>query len=52
MRWDDEPVGIDIKDGEYIIYYRCQKCGYKFQVKASPQDNFEAILSLSKHLLK
>jgi predicted Zn-ribbon and HTH transcriptional regulator len=41
-----EPIGIDIKGGEYIIYYRCQKCGYKFRVKTSPQDNFEAILKL------
>ncbi len=41
-----EPVAIELKRDKYIIYYRCQKCGYKFRVKAAPNDNFEKILKL------
>lgn len=41
-----KPIGVEIKGGKYIIYYQCQKCGYKFRVKAADGDNFEAILKL------
>jgi len=41
-----EPIGVEVKGGEYIIHYQCQKCGYKFRVKARPEDNFEEILKL------
>lgn len=42
-----KPIGIEIKNGQYIIHYQCQKCGYQFQVKARKNDNFEKILKLS-----
>jgi len=41
-----EPVGVEIKGGKSVIYYRCQKCGFKSRVKAAPNDNFEEILRL------
>ena len=43
-----KPVGLKIKNGEYIIYYQCLKCGYRHQVRAAPEDNFEELLELSK----
>ena len=46
-----EPIGVEWKGDEYIIHYRCQKCGYKFRVKAAPEDNFEKILKLSSRPL-
>lgn len=45
-----EPVGLEIKNGEYIIIHRCQKCGFMRKNKTSPDDNFEAVLNLSKKL--
>jgi len=47
-----EPIGVEVKKGKYIIHYRCQKCGYRFKVKAAPEDNFEEILKLSTIPLK
>ena len=41
-----EPIGVEVKGGEYIIHYQCQRCGYRFRVKAAPEDNFEKILKL------
>jgi len=43
-----EPIGVEIKGGEKIIYYRCQKCGFKHRVKAVGGDNFEAMIKLSE----
>ncbi len=42
-----EPVGLEIKGGEYRIKYRCQKCGYTHWVKADPKDDREVLISLS-----
>jgi len=42
-----EPIGVKVQRGEYIIYYQCQKCGYRFKVKAAVEDNFDEILKLS-----
>ncbi|HOA47596.1 MAG TPA: RNHCP domain-containing protein [Candidatus Paceibacterota bacterium] len=42
-----EPVGLGKKGDKYIIYYYCQRCGYKFQVKVASSDNFKEILKLN-----
>jgi hypothetical protein len=35
------------KDGEgYLIYYKCQRCGYEHRVKSHFKDDFEGILKL------
>lgn len=41
-----EPVGVEIKNGEYIIIHRCQKCGKKPRNKTAKEDKFEEILKL------
>jgi rubrerythrin len=41
-----EPIGVDIKHNEYILIYRCTKCGYMTKCKAAPEDDFEEILKL------
>jgi DNA replicative helicase MCM subunit Mcm2 (Cdc46/Mcm family) len=43
------PKAVEVKSDGYKIYYDCQKCGYQHRVKSSPDDNFEAILSLLKN---
>lgn len=46
-----QPVGVEIKEGEYKILYRCNRCRFVHNVKALPEDNFEEILKLSKQQL-
>ena len=45
---DMEPVGLEIKGDEKIIHYKCQRCGFGHRVKATVDDNFEAILKLTR----
>lgn len=40
------PKEIETRGDDYIIYYQCQKCGYKHRIKSSPDDNFEELLKL------
>jgi rubrerythrin len=47
---DMEPLGVEIKSGEKVIYYKCQRCGLAHRVRASAEDNFEAIIKLSASL--
>ncbi len=44
-----EPVSVEIKSGEHIIYYKCQRCGFEHRAKADEKDNFEAILELTNN---
>jgi rubrerythrin len=34
-----EPVGLDQKKGQWVIQYKCQKCGYLYRVKAAVDDD-------------
>ena len=47
-----EPISLEMKNGEYTIIHRCTKCGHTRRNKTSENDNFEAILKLSKSGLK
>jgi len=47
-----EPIGIEIKSSQYIIYYRCAECGFKHRVKSAPNDNFNEIIKLTNRPLK
>jgi len=47
-----EPIGIEIKGGENIIHYKCQKCGFSHRVKSAKNDNFEVIIKLSRRFDK
>jgi ribosomal protein L37E len=48
-----EPVGIELKRGEYIIVHRCISCGFEKRNKMSEDDNFNTVLKIlgsSEHL--
>ena len=45
-----EPMQVYKKGSVYVIAYICQKCGHEFRVKAAENDNFEALIELSKNL--
>ncbi|MCQ2741057.1 MAG: RNHCP domain-containing protein [Alphaproteobacteria bacterium] len=47
-----EPIDLELKDGNYIIIHRCQKCGFTRRNKISSDDNFEAVLALAKNKTK
>lgn len=47
-----EPVGIEIKNGEYVILHRCTNCGLKKRNKTSKNDSMDAIIRLSKNPVK
>jgi rubrerythrin len=42
-----EPIEVELKGGNYIIYYQCTKCAHKHRVKSNPKDNFEKIIKLT-----
>lgn len=42
-----EPVDIEMKEGKWVIHYCCQRCGHKFRVKATKNDNLDEITRLS-----
>ncbi|TAL49274.1 RNHCP domain-containing protein [Patescibacteria group bacterium] len=35
-----EPVGVELKGGEYTILHRCVSCGFEKRNKAAKDDNF------------
>jgi len=41
-----EPIKAEIKDGEYILTHKCQKCNKISRNKTSEEDNFEEILKI------
>ena len=41
-----EPIGVELKEGKYILLNRCVKCGLKKRNKISKDDNFDTILQL------
>lgn len=43
-----EPVDLELKDGKYIVIHRCQKCGFIRRNRICDNDNFEAVLALSR----
>lgn len=43
-----KPFHVGKKRDEFIIEYVCEKCGYKFRVKAAKNDNFEELLNLNQ----
>jgi len=47
-----KPVGIETKRGVYYVAHLCLKCGKTARCKAGPDDDFNAIIALTKGLAK
>jgi hypothetical protein len=47
-----EPVGIEVKSGEYTLLYICKECGYKYRIKSASDDNFNTMIRLAKTVLR
>lgn len=43
-----EPIGLELKDGKYVLVHRCAKCGFIRRNKVVEADDFSAVLELSR----
>lgn len=41
-----EPIGAEVKRDDYLIHFKCLRCGFKHKVRAAKDDDFEIILKL------
>jgi hypothetical protein len=42
-----EPIEIQLKNGDYIILHRCEKCGFEKRNKTVREDDLDVIITLS-----
>jgi hypothetical protein len=47
-----EPVNLELKNGEYILTHRCEKCGAKKRCKTNVNDSITALTELTNTLVK
>jgi len=47
-----EPVGLELKNGKYVIAHKCQTCGKLSRNQAGPSDDINALVALSQTLAK
>jgi len=45
-----EPVALKQESVGYTLVHRCKKCGHEKKNRGSEQDDFEALVELSRHL--
>lgn len=43
------PIGLESKNGGWVILHRCQRCGHEMRCKTMP-DDMAAVLRLAKQL--
>ncbi len=43
-----KPEYLELKNGKYIIFHKCMKCGHVKKNKISKKDDFDKIITLSK----
>ena len=43
-----EPVRVEGTAAEYVIRYRCSRCGYEHRNKAVPEDSIDALITIAK----
>lgn len=41
-----KPISVEIKNGEYVLLQKCEKCGFERKNKVWPEDNFEEVLKI------
>lgn len=42
-----KPVGVETKKGEYVLVFKCEKCGATTRNKVANDDDFNEILKIS-----
>jgi len=41
-----KPIAVDKKRDDWIITYKCEKCGHQFRVRAASDDDFDELLKI------
>ena len=44
-----KPIGVESKKGEYILVFKCEKCGAVVRNKTAQDDDFNEILKVSSY---
>lgn len=44
-----KPVRIEMEHGEYMLTYRCEKCGFLRRKKVEKEDNFDEVINITKN---
>jgi len=44
------PINVEMERGEYMLTYRCEKCGFLRRKKMEKEDNFEEVIKLAKNI--
>jgi predicted RNA-binding Zn-ribbon protein involved in translation (DUF1610 family) len=42
-----EPISVHVKNREYSILHKCEKCGFERLNKAQKEDNFDMLVQIS-----
>lgn len=43
-----QPIDFELKNGDYIIIHKCQKCGHQKKNRISKDDDLKILLEISK----
>lgn len=46
------PVGLEIRQGAYLIIHQCTRCGYTRKNRSAPEDDMDRIIALSSGALE
>ncbi len=41
------PVSVEVKADQYVLLYKCEKCGFERKNKVAEKDNFDTVLKIS-----
>lgn len=42
-----QPIGVETKKGDYILVFKCKKCGFVGRNKLASDDNYDKVLEIS-----
>lgn len=43
------PIGVDLKNGKYVVLHKCVKCGCEKRNKIIDDDNFNTVIKVSEN---
>ena len=43
-----QPIRVEMEKGDYMLTYRCIKCGFLRRKKMEREDNFDEVIKLAK----
>jgi hypothetical protein len=43
-----KPISVEMKNSEYVLLQKCEKCGFERRNKVCKEDNFEEVLKICR----